>query len=831
MHSFPIDSLIPKLKEALMASSGAVLAADPGAGKTTRVPLALMDEVWLQGKKIVMLEPRRLAARAAARYMAASLEEPCGDTVGYRVRNDTCAGPNTRIEVVTEGVLTRMLQRDQALEDTGLIIFDEFHERSLHADLGLALSLQSQQLLRPELRILVMSATLHTGPVSALLGNVPILHSEGRVYPVQTIYSEQRQAARVEERAAAAVRRALAQQPEGDILVFLPGTGEIARTAGYLRSASLPASTVIRPLHGNLPLEEQDHAITPDQQGRRKIVLSTSIAESSLTVQGVRIVIDGGLMRVSRFSPRTGLSRLETVTVSRASADQRRGRAGRLAPGVCYRLWTEEEDRQLAPFSRPEMMDADLSALALELAAWGVRDPQELDWLDVPPGPAFRQGSDVLEQLGALDEAGRLTAHGELLAESGLHPRLGSMIIHGRQRGYGAEACLLAGILSERDVLRKEEGRTEADIRLRMEALCGGGLSGYRLDPGRSAGILAEYRRYQSQFGMGATKLADIRTDAAGLLLAFAYPDRIAKQRSHGKFLLRSGRGAALAELQPLSVEPYLVVAELDDQGTESRIQLAAAIALEQIIESAGAEMRKESTVEWSRDDQAVRARTRTRLGELVLEEKPLARPDAQLVASALADGIRQHGLVLLPWTKPLRQLQQRLEFMHGQDARWPGADDAALLESLSEWLVPHLYGMRNLQELKRVNLKHALESILTWEQQRQLDQEAPTHITVPSGSRIAVDYSEPAAPVLAVRLQELFGLLDTPRIGTQKIPLTLHLLSPAGRPVQVTRDLKHFWSSTYFDVKKDLKGRYPKHYWPDDPFAALPTSRVRPRT
>ncbi len=592
-----------------------------------------------------MLEPRRLAARAAARYMAASLGERCGDTVGYRVRNDTCAGPHTRIEVVTEGVLTRMLQRDQALEDTGLIIFDEFHERSLHADLGLALSLQSQQLLRPELRILVMSATLHTGPVSELLGNVPILQSEGRVYPVQTCFLEQRPASRVEEKAAAAVRRALAEHPEGDLLVFLPGAGEIGRTAGLLRSGTLPGNTIIRLLHGNLPLEEQDHAIAPDSQGRRKIVLATTIAESSLTVQGVRIVIDSGLMREPKFSPRTGMSRLETVSVSRASADQRRGRAGREAPGICYRLWTEEEDRQLVPFGRPEMLEADLSGLALELAAWGVQDPQELEWLDVPPGPAFCQATDLLRQLGALDQDGRLTTHGQRLAEAGLHPRLGGMILKAKDKGYGVEACLLAALLSERDVLRKEAGRIEADIRLRMEALRSGGLAGYRLDPGRSAGILAEFRRYQSQFGVAAVQTAKIRPDASGLLLAFAYPDRVAKQRSTGKFLLRNGRGAALAELQPLSGAPYIVAAELDDQGTESRIQLAAAISLEEIQASLGAEIESESAVEWSRDEQAVRARSRLRLGALVLEERQLSKPDPGHIAQALGEASASRGL------------------------------------------------------------------------------------------------------------------------------------------------------------------------------------------
>lgn len=831
MHSYPIDTIIPALKQALDASLGAVLVAEPGAGKTTRVPLALLDEPWLQGRKIIMLEPRRLAARAAARYMAAMRGERCGAAVGYRVRGDSCTSPSTRIEVVTEGVLTRMLQADQALEEAGLIIFDEFHERSLQADLGLALSLQSRQLLRPDLRLLVMSATLDAQAVAGLLEGAPVLHCPGRVYPVDTRYLERRTEGRIETAAAAAIRRAVVEESSGDVLAFLPGAGEIGRVAGLLRAEPFLSATVIRPLHGNLPLEEQDQALVPDKEGRRKIVLATSIAESSLTVQGVRIVVDCGLMRAPRFSPRTGLSRLETSRVSRASADQRRGRAGRLEAGVCYRLWTEEEDRQLAPFSPPEMLEADLSALALELALWGVQEPAELAWLDLPPAPAYRQALELLELLGAVDGSS-LTPHGRRLAELGIHPRLGSMMLRGRELGSGAEACLLAALLSERDLLRKEAGRTEADLRLRLEALRAGGRSGYRFDTVRAAGVKQEWRRYQQLLGLPPAELTALQWEQqAGTLLALAYPDRIAKQRGAGRFLLSSGRGVQLTELQPLSSAPYLVAVELDDQGAESRIMLAASLEQAQLEQLFGERLEQEQAVEWRSAEQAVRARIRRRYMALVLEEQPLKQPDPEQVARALAAGIREQGLAVLPWTKPLRQLQQRLIFMHAQDASWPAADDAALAASLEEWLLPYLNGLRSLQDLRRLQLRDALDSLLLWEQKRQLEQLAPTHVTVPSGSRIAVDYSDPAAPHLAVRLQELFGLLDTPRIGKQSLPLTLHLLSPAGRPVQVTRDLKHFWSATYFEVKKDLKGRYPKHYWPDDPLAATATHRVRPRT
>lgn len=485
-------------------------------------------------------------------------------------------------------------------------------------------------------------------------------------------------------------------------------------------------------------------------------------------MQGVRIVIDSGLMREPKFSPRTGMSRLETVSVSRASADQRRGRAGREAPGICYRLWTEEEDRQLVPFGRPEMLEADLSGLALELAAWGVQDPQELEWLDVPPGPAFCQATDLLRQLGALDQDGRLTTHGQRLAEAGLHPRLGGMILKAKDKGTVLKlACWLLYCRNATCCARRRDGLKPIFACVWRRCVLAGWPDTVLIR--EEARVFWPNSALSVPVRVAAVQTAKIRPDASGLLLAFAYPDRVAKQRSTGKFLLRNGRGAALAELQPLSGAPYIVAAELDDQGTESRIQLAAAISLEEIQASLGAEIESESAVEWSRDEQAVRARSRLRLGALVLEERQLSKPDPGHIAQALGEGIREQGLAILPWTKPLRQLQQRMVFMHSQDTRWPGADDVALLDSLSDWLVPHLYGMRSLQDLKRVNLKQALESMLTWERQRQLEQEAPTHIAVPSGSRIAVDYSEPSSPVLAVRLQELFGLLDTPRIGTQK--------------------------------------------------------------
>ncbi|WP_135547392.1 ATP-dependent helicase HrpB [Paenibacillus cymbidii] len=824
MTSLPIDTALPELRVALSAGPNAVLVAPPGAGKTTRVPPALLDEPWLAGRRIVMLEPRRVAARSAARFMAEARGEAVGGTIGYRVRGDTKVGPHTRIEVVTEGVLTRMLQSDQALEGVGVVLFDEFHERSLHADLGLALCLQAQALLRDDLRLVVMSATLDAEPVAALLGGAPIVRSEGRAYPVETRHLPRpRAAGRIEPAVAAAIASALAEE-EGDVLAFLPGAGEIRRVQTQLAAMALPPHVSVLPFYGDLPQEAQERALAKAPTGQRKVVLATSIAETSLTVEGVRVVVDSGLMRIPRFSPRTGMSRLETVPVSLASADQRRGRAGRLGPGVCYRLWTAQEERALAPRGTPEIAEADLAPLALELAAWGAGDPAELAWLDAPPAAAYAQARGLLRQLGALDEAGALTPHGRRMAQLGAHPRLAHMLLRAAELGRGALACELAALLGERDPLRGET--READVRLRVEAL-----------RGRASGDAAALRRIQGEaaqlrraLGLPATGAASA-ADGCGSLLAFAFPDRIAQRRDDGRFLLSGGRGAVFAELQQLlAAAPYLVAAELEDSGAESRIYLAAPLEQDELEREHGERIAAEELVAWDRSAQAVRARKRLRLDALVLKETPLAQPDPQRVLDALLAGIAAEGLDMLPWTKPARQLQQRLQLMHAADPSWPAADDAALTAALTDWLAPHVAGMRSRDDLKRLALVDALGAMLTWAQRRELDAEAPTHVTVPSGSRIAVDYGDPAAPKLAVRLQELFGLADTPRIGRGRVPLTLQLLSPAQRPVQVTRDLASFWREAYFEVRKDLKGRYPKHYWPDDPLQAEPTSRSRPR-
>ncbi|HEX6041564.1 ATP-dependent helicase HrpB [Longimicrobium sp.] len=831
MSTLPIESALPELRAALVSAGAAVLQAPPGAGKTTHVPLALLDEPWLAGRRIVMLEPRRLAARAAATFMARALGQDVGGTVGYRVRMETRVGPTTRIEVVTEGVLTRMLQSDAALEGVGLVIFDEFHERSLHADLGLALTLQSRALLRDDLRVLVMSATLDGGPVAALLGDAPVVTSLGRSFPVDVRYLPHRVEGRMEGAVVRVVRDAV-NASDGDVLVFLPGAGEIHRVEEMLRDADLPSSVRVTPLYGNLPQSAQDEAIAPSPPGRRKVVLSTSIAETSLTIEGVRVVIDSGLMRVPRFSPRTGMTRLETTTVSRASAEQRAGRAGRVAPGVCWRMWPEAAQAGLVPHSTPEILDADLAPLALELAAWGVADPAELAWLDPPPAAAFAQARELLAELGALDRAGAVTAHGRRMAGLPLHPRLAHMALRARELGLGGLACDLAALLSERDPFRRGDGPPDADLRLRLEALRD--LAGNRrvrasADVGALRRVMAEAREWRRRLGVRGEE-GDVQS--AGLLLALAYPDRIGQRRTGrpGRYRLRNGRGAALAEGDPLAASPYLVAPELDGTGRESRVYLAAPVELDEVERHFADQVETEEAVAWDADAKAVRARRRVRLGALVLREAPLADPDPDLVTTALLEAIAGAGLDALPWSKASAQLRERMALMHRHDPSWPDVSDAALAEELADWLGPYVYGLTKWDEVQRLDLTDILLNLLGWERRTALDTLVPSHLEVPSGSRIPIDYADPDAPVLAARLQELFGMTETPRVAGGRVPLVIHLLSPAHRPVQVTRDLASFWKTGYFEVKKDLKGRYPKHYWPDDPLQAQATSRVRPR-
>ena len=835
LPQLPIDAALPALRAALRAHASAVLQAPPGAGKTTHVPLALLAEPWLDGARIVMLEPRRLAARAAARRMAQLLGEPVGESVGYRVRMDTRVSARTRVEVVTEGVLTRFLQSDAALEGTGLVIFDEFHERSLHADIGLALALQSQQLLRADLRLLVMSATLDGAAVARLLGDAPTVTSEGRAFPVETRWLGRRPDRKPEAAVAAAVREALAREP-GDVLAFLPGGGEIRRAAALLEGGGLPPGTYVAPLYGDLPQDAQDRAIAPSAPGERKVVLATSIAETSLTIEGVTVVVDAGLARVPRFSPASGMTRLETVRVSRAGAEQRRGRAGRLAPGVCYRLWEEHEHHHLLPQATPEILEADLAGLALELADAGVSDPAALRWLDTPPAAAFAQARELLAQLGALDPAtGRITAHGRRMAALPLHPRLAHMMLGAVPLGLGALACDLAALVGERDLLRHDGGARDADVRLRVEALHergGAGASAVDRDLLRHArASAAHYRRLLRLPPDETTAAADV--ERCGVALALAYPDRVAQRRpgTDGRYLLRNGRGARFAEPQPLAAAPYLVAAELDGQQRESRIFLAAPLDEAELLQLVGDQVEVRDEVAWDAEAGVVRALRQVRLGAIVLREGTLHDPDPDAVAAALLEGVAAAGVAGLPWPERAQRLRARVAFLARLDpGAWPDLSDARLAATLGEWLAPHLRGLRRRDDLRRVDLARVLEGMLTWEQRAALDEQAPTHLVVPTGSRIAVDYGDPEAPALAVRLQELFGLAETPRVGGGRVPVTLHLLSPAHRPVQVTRDLAGFWRSSYFDVRREMKGRYPKHHWPDDPLRAEPTRRAKPR-
>ncbi|MRN55199.1 ATP-dependent helicase HrpB [Paenibacillus monticola] len=831
MNQLPIMQVLPQLKIILNKSRAAILIAEPGAGKTTGTPPAFLDEPWMQGKTILMLEPRRLAARSAATYMASCLGESVGQTVGYRMRMDTRVGKNTRIVVVTEGVLTRMLQTDPSLGDVGLVIFDEFHERSLHADLGLALTLEAQTVLREDLRILIMSATLDGERVSAMLGGAPVVDCPGRVYPVQTIYAPASGTLSIEKSTAASVHRALAEQ-KGDVLVFLPGEREIRRTQSELENGRLPANTVLRPLYGQLSQVMQDLAVAASVAGERKVVLATSIAETSLTIDGVLTVIDSGLRRTQVFSPRTGMPHLETVPVSKASADQRRGRAGRTAPGVCYRLWSQEEHHRLPDDNVPEIMEADLAQLALELALWGVRDPAALPWLDAPPAAPYAQGTALLRQLGALGATGAITPHGRSMAALGAHPRVAHMLLRAAELGATPLACRLAALLQERDLFRGPAA-IDSDLTLRVEALLrferSAGLDAGGADLATLRAVQRESRNYLAQL-QAAPGEAPNDISLIGLLLSFAYPDRIGQKRGDGAFVLSSGRGAAMREGQPLMRCPYIVAASVDDKAAQGKIMLAAELKEAQLLKHHADSITDEAEVYWDKESKSVKARRRTMLGALVLKETTHERPSVEAAEEVLLTALASEGLALLPWDKNTLQLRQRMMLMHRVRADWPDVSDEALLESLNTWLRPYTHGMRAFRDLQRIPLSRVFEGMLDWKQRQTLDTEAPTHITVPSGSRIPVDYDNPAAPVLAVRLQEMFGQLDTPKVGGGMIPVVLHLLSPARRPMQVTTDLASFWRGIYFEVKKDLKGRYPKHYWPDDPLQAIPTNRTRPK-
>jgi ATP-dependent helicase HrpB len=856
----PIDAVLDELARTLHDGNAAVLVAPPGAGKTTRVPLALLDEPWAKNKKIIVLEPRRIAARASAERMAQTLGERVGETVGYRVRFGSKVSRATRIEVVTEGIFSRQILDDPELNGVAAVLFDEFHERSLDADLGLALARDAQTGLREDLRILVMSATLDGARVARLLGDAPVVASEGRAFPVETRHLGRKVDAPLERQMADAIATALRADP-GSVLAFLPGAAEIRRTQNFLGERIHDAAIEIVPLFGALEASVQDRALAPAPKGRRKVVLATSIAETSLTIQGVRIVVDSGMARVPRYEPDIGLTRLETVRASRAAVDQRRGRAGRTEPGICYRLWDEPQTASLPAYTQPEILSADLSSLVLDLAQWGVSDPAGLAFLDPPPAPAWKEAKSLLEELGALDADGRITEEGKRLRALALPPRLARMIVDSARLGAGAEAAEIAAVLTERGL-----GGDSVDLDARLDQ--------FRRDRSqRASSARSLAQRWASQVategrlsspsplagegrGEGATRAVfpaatptptpnpspqgggepkDLRAPddelSTGIMLAFAFPDRVARNRGNGSFVLANGRGAAVDQTSALARTPYIAVAELTGTAAQGRILLAAPITQEEIERRFADHIDTAEEVSFDRSALALRARRKRTLHAITLSEAPMALSPSAETARIFADGLAAAGLDKLPWSKSLKQWRDRVMFLRKAEGdAWPDLSDDALAASREAWLVPALYDKTSLKEFSAGDLSDALMGLLPWELRTRLEREAPTHFEAPTGTMLAIDYEAEQGPTIAVRLQELFGLNTHPSIAKGAVPLVLELLSPAQRPVQVTRDLPGFWRGSYAAVRSDLRGRYPRHPWPEDPANALPTRRIKPR-
>ncbi|MGA7069808.1 ATP-dependent helicase HrpB [Bradyrhizobium sp.] len=820
----PIDAVLDDLARTLDGHNAAVLVAPPGAGKTTRVPLALLDAPWVRDKKIIVLEPRRIAARASAERMAHTLGEKVGETVGYRVRFGSKVSRATRIEVVTEGIFSRQILDDPELNGVAAVLFDEFHERSLDADLGLALARDAQTGLREDLRILVMSATLDGARVAKLLGEAPVFASEGRAFAVETRYLGRKADAPVERQMADAIATALRGDP-GSVLAFLPGAAEIRRTQNFLAERIHDASIEIVPLFGALDAAVQDRAIAPPPKGHRKAVLATSIAETSLTIEGVRIVVDSGLARVPRYEPDIGLTRLETVRASRAAVDQRRGRAGRTEPGVCYRLWDEPQTASLAAYTQPEILSADLSSLVLDLAQWGVSDPSSLAFLDSPPAPALKEARELLRELGALDGDGRITHEGRRLRALALPPRLARMIVDSHRLGAGHAAAEIATVLTERGL-----GGDHVDLDVRFEA--------FRRDRSqRAEAARHQAQRWAAQVAAGdkANMARGGELPSNGIMLALAFPDRVAKNRGNSSFVLANGRGAALEQTAALSRAPYIAVAELTGTAMQGRILLAAPITQAEIEAHFADQIETVDEISFDRGSMALRARRKKTLHAITLSETPRSLEPSAETARIFADGLAAVGLDQLPWSKPIKQWRDRVMFLRAAESAasenpWPDLSDDVLAAERESWLVPALLDKTSLKAFSTGDLLEALQAMLPWALRARLDREAPTHFEAPTGTQLAIDYEAEQGPTIAVRLQELFGLTSHPSIARGAIPLVLELLSPAHRPVQVTRDLPGFWRGSYASVRSDLRGRYPRHPWPEDPASAMPTRRVKPK-
>jgi ATP-dependent helicase HrpB len=828
----PIDAVLDELAQTLAARNAAVLVAPPGAGKTTRVPLALLDAPWLRDKKIIVLEPRRIAARASAERMAKTLGERAGETVGYRVRFGSRISRKTRIEVVTEGIFSRQILDDPELSGVAAVLFDEFHERSLDADLGLALARDAQLGLREDLRLLVMSATLDGARVARLLGEAPVIASEGRAFAVETRYLRRKVDAPLERQMADAIATALRADP-GSVLAFLPGAAEIRRTQNFLAERIHDDAIEIVPLFGALDAAVQDRAIAPAPKGQRKVVLATSIAETSLTIEGVRIVVDSGLARVPRYEPDIGLTRLQTVRASRAAVDQRRGRAGRTEPGICYRLWDEPQTASLAAFTQPEILSADLSSLVLDLAQWGVSDPATMSFLDPLPAPALKEAKSLLHELGALDADGRITAEGKSLRALALPPRLSRMIVDSHRFGAGEQAAGIAAVLTERGL-----GGDSTDLDVRLDQ--------FRRDRAQRATSARELaRRWATQVAssdaasspslLGGGEGKELRgldeKISTGVMLAFAFPDRVARNRGNGSFVLANGRGAAVEQTSSLARAPYVAVGELTGTAAAGRILLAAPITQAEIELHFVDQIETADEISFDPGAMALRARRKRTLHAITLSEAPLALTPSEATARILAGGLVAIGLDRLPWSKQSKQWRDRVMFLRKAEGEsWPDLSDHALATRREDWLLPALYDKTSLKDFSAGDLSDALSTLLPWELRARLEREAPTHFEAPTGTMLAIDYEAEQGPTIAVRLQELFGLNAHPSIANGAVPLVLELLSPAQRPVQVTRDLPGFWRGSYAAVRSDLRGRYPRHPWPEDPANALPTRRVKPR-
>ena len=827
MNTLPITHVIPEVKEKLKIHTRLVLQAPPGAGKTTALPLALLDEPWLECKQIIMLEPRRLAVRASAARMAEMLGEKVGERIGYQVKMDSVQSKKTKILIVTEGILTRKLQADPSLEEVALIIFDEYHERSLHADLSLVLALESQAVLREDLKILIMSATLNTEAISSML-DAPIIQSEGRAYPVERYYLDPTTAQPSKKELPfyvhKRVRKLLAEE-EGNILVFLPGVREIKAVEKLLHDEKL-TNTYISTLYGNLSKEAQDRAIKAPPKGKRKVVLSTNIAQTSLTIEGIKIVVDSGLQNHAVFNPFSGMNTLERHFISQDAATQRAGRAGRLSAGKAYHLW--HKSKILQKHDTPEILQADLTQLVLELALWGNDDITSLTWLDTPSPTAITHAKTLLKQLGALDEKGTITKHGRAMSKFGLHPRLSHMMLKAKELDLSYEASLVATLLTEKDIFSSQY--RSVDVRERVEILHrvankqNLGMQGVNIK--QCHYILANTKRIEPK------QKATLNTELLGILLAYAYPERIAKQRhaSTATYLLSSGKGAKLQADDTLEKERFLVIADLDAKATHASIYKAIALTQMQIERYLEEQILEEEELDWNKEEQRVEVRLVKRLGNIVLSEKPIKSTDKAEVTDLLIEELEALGLEIFNWSKEALSLKNRVNFLNHYRETMPDFSDEYLLKNMEDWLAPYLQGINSIRGIKGLNIYNILLGQLSYEQTQTLDTLAPAKLKVASGSNIAIDYSNPTQPILAVRLQEMFGTSDTPTILNGKVKLMLHLLSPASRPMQVTQDLASFWANTYDDVKKELRGKYKKHYWPDNPLEAQATSRTKKR-